>query len=112
MGSLSDLKSGKQPESKPESNNNNLPRGKVPQIRTLKSLKIYGKNVLIKDIELFVSFFTDSQIKEDIITLIDHYKRTYMNPKRKYTPEGGITDRRNKRIIKLQETFLSLTNKF
>jgi len=111
MGSLSNLKKGE----KPESNNNNQSQGPArvsrPQSRTPKTLKINGKTLLIKEIESFMLFFTDSQNREDIITLFDHYIRTYMNTRRKPWAEGGITDRRNKRMIKLQETFKSLISK-
>lgn len=112
MGSLDNIKKGQ----KPTSNNEDKPQGPArvsrPQIRTPKTLKINGKALLIKEIEEFVGFFMDSLNYEDMMTIIDHYKRTYMNPKRKYVPEGGITDKRNKRILEIEKTYISFKNKF
>ncbi|KKN76346.1 hypothetical protein LCGC14_0371980 [marine sediment metagenome] len=48
----------------------------------------------------------------DLITVVDHYLRTYTNPKRQPAPLGGITDRRNKRITKIHEFLKNFEKKW
>ena len=63
----------------------------------------YGERIPITKMQELYDFVFDN--KEDLITVADHYLRTYTNRKRPAWKPGGITDRRNKRIAKIL-TFL------
>lgn len=47
----------------------------------------------------------------DLVTAVNHYLSTYMNPKREPAKEGGITQRRNERMIKILDYLKELEKK-
>ena len=74
----------------------------VPRVSQPTTVRVVQKSGLAKWIDLNVA---------DLITAVDHYIRTYANPKRIPAREGGITDRRNKPMIKIQEFLISYEKK-
>ncbi len=56
----------------------------------------------------------DKWLKENVETLIglaNHYLSTYMNPNRKPAKEGGWTDQRNKKVVKILKYLQELEKK-
>ena len=80
------------------------PKKKVSEeIKTInglkKQVKLFGKTIPISKLQEAYNWIILN--REDLITALDHYFRTYMNPERAPAKEGGITDRRNKRMKKI-----------
>lgn len=74
-----------------------------------RQLKRYGKRIPYTELEktydwVFLNI-------DDLITLADHYLRTYTNLKRAPAPQGGITQRRNNRITKIKDFLLEFEKK-
>lgn len=74
-----------------------------------KQIKLYGKRIPYTELEeVYNWMFLNIG---DLVTTVDHYLRTYNNPKREPAKVGGITDRRNKRIAKMKEFLIKFEKK-
>ena len=74
-----------------------------------KQLKLYGERIPYTELEEAFKFLNLSI--GDLITAVDQYLRTYVNPKRMPAKIGGITERRNIRMVKIKEFLIEFEKK-
>lgn len=74
-----------------------------------RQIKIYGKRIPYTELEEIYDFVVLNIA--DLITAVHQYISTYVNPKRAPAKEGGITQRRNLRMVKIKEFLLEFEKK-
>lgn len=101
--------SKKTPTPKKESSSKNKIERQVRYTNNLsKQLKSFGKVFHIDEMQDILNWLMTN--KNDLYTAVDQYLRTYTNPKRT-VKEGGITDKRNKRLQQIKEDLENFPSK-
>lgn len=74
-----------------------------------RQIKLYGKRIPYTALEEAFNWITLNVA--DLITAVHQYISTYVNPKRAPAKVGGITDRRNLRMVKIKEFLINFEKK-